>query len=202
MLCQGIPGAGKTILASIVIDQLITKFHGDEHTGIVYVYFDYRQREEHAETLLRNLLKQLAQKRPSLPGCVSTLYKQGIQGIPPSLEALSQALQTVAKDFSKIFIIIDALDECTIYNDCRMRFLAEIFSLRNKSAANIFATSRPDTEIADRFRGGVFIEIHAREEDIRQYLKGNLHLLSHSVQNDIEMRNEIEQAIVSSVRGM
>lgn len=202
MLCQGIPGAGKTVLASLVIDQLTTKFHGDKHTGIAYIYFDYRQREEHAETLLRNILKQLAQKRPSLPACVSTLYMQGIQGFPPSLETISQALQSMTEDFSNIFIILDALDECTASNDCRMRFLAEIFSFRDMTAANIFATSRPNTEIADKFRGGMFMEICAREGDIRQYLKGNIHLLSHLVQNDVEMKSEIEQAIISSVHGM
>ncbi|KAL6701684.1 nucleoside phosphorylase domain-containing protein [Trichoderma pleuroticola] len=94
LFCQGIPGAGKTVLVSMAIDQITTKFQNDMDTGIAYIYFDYRQKEEHAELLLRNLLKQLAQRRPSLPACVSTLYKQGIdQGISPSLEAISLAFK-------------------------------------------------------------------------------------------------------------
>ncbi|KAL5095273.1 hypothetical protein Trisim1_000049 [Trichoderma cf. simile WF8] len=203
LLCQGIPGAGKTILASIAIDQLTTKFHGDEHTGIAYVYFDYRQREEQAEMLLRNLLKQLAQKRPSLPPCVIALYKQEMdQGIPPSLEAISLALQTVAGDYSKLFIIVDALDECPNSNDCRNRFLAEILRLRHKWAVNIFATSRQNTDISNRFKGGTFIEISAMEEDIRKYLTGNLHLLPDFVRNDVDLKKEIEKTIVGSVQGM
>lgn len=202
LLCQGIPGAGKTILASIAIDQLTTKFHGDEHTGIAYVYFDYRQREEQAEMLLRNLLKQLAQKRPSLPPCVIALYKQEMdQGIPPSLEAISLALQTVAGDYSKLFIIVDALDECPNSNDCRNRFLAEILRLRHKWAVNIFATSRQNTDISNRFKGGTFIEISAMEEDIRKYLTGNLHLLPDFVRNDVDLKKEIEKTIVGSVQG-
>lgn len=203
MLCQGIPGAGKTVLASIVVDQLTTKFRGDEHTGVAYIYFDYREREDHTENLLRNLLKQLAQKTLSLPACVSTLYQQSMQGIPPSLEAISQALQGMTDIFSKIFIILDALDECTISNDCRMRFLTEILNFHNKSAANIFATSRHDTEIANRFKGSSLIEISAKDEDIQKYLNGNMErLLSGSVLSDMELRSEIEKTIVSSVQGM
>ncbi|PNP58742.1 hypothetical protein THARTR1_01758 [Trichoderma harzianum] len=204
LFCQGIPGAGKTILTSMAIDQLTTTFQDDMDTGIAYIYFDYRQKEETAERLLRNLLKQLAQKRSSLPTCVSAMYKQDTdQGIPPSLEAISLALQTVARDYSKTFIIIDANDECTNSNDCQVKFLEEILNLCNKSAANIFATSRPNTEIANRFKGATFIEICARGEDIRQYLNGNMdHLLSDSVRNDMELRTEIEKAIVSSVQGM
>lgn len=204
LFCQGIPGAGKTILTSMAIDQLTTTFQDDMDTGIAYIYFDYRQKEETPERLLRNLLKQLAQKRSSLPTCISAMYKQDTdQGIPPSLEAISLALQIVARDYSKIFILIDAIDECTNYNDCRTRFIEEILNLRNKSAANIFATSRPNTEIANRFKGGTFMEICARGEDIRQYLNGNMdHLLSDSVRNDMELRTEIEKAIVGSVQGM
>lgn len=203
IFCQGIPGAGKTVLTSMVIDQLTTKFHNDMDTGVAYIYFDYRQREEHAEILLRNILKQLAQKRPSLPAGVSALYKQDVdQGIPPSLEAISLVLRTVAGDYSKLFIIVDALDECPNSNDCRNRFLSEIQQLRHKLAVNIFATSRPNTDIASRFEGSTFIEIRAREEDIREYLNGNMHLLPDFIRNDVELKKEIETTIVNSVQGM
>ncbi|PTB55273.1 hypothetical protein M431DRAFT_554495, partial [Trichoderma harzianum CBS 226.95] len=151
--------------------------------------------------LLRNLLKQLAQKRPSLPACVSALYKQGIdQGTSPSLEAISLALQTVVGDYSKVFIIVDALDESP--NASRNRFLAEILNLRHKLTVNIFATSRHNTDIASWFEGGAFIEIYAQEEDIREYLSGNMHLLPDFVRNDERLKNEIEKTIVSSVQGM
>ncbi|UKZ49064.1 hypothetical protein TrVGV298_003303 [Trichoderma virens] len=201
LFCQGIPGAGKTILASLAIDQLTTKFHDNMDTGIAYIYFDYRQREERAEKLLLSLLKQLVQKRASLPAYISALYEQHKdQRIPPSLEAISLALQEVAKDYSQAYIIVDALDECS--NDCRMRFLTEILSLRNKSAVNIFATSRPNANIASKFKDGTLIEVSARDEDIREYLNGNMHRLPDFVFNDVQLRSEVETMIINSAQGM
>lgn len=121
LFCQGIPGAEKTILTSMVIDQLTTKFHDDLDTGIAYIYFNYHQRDERAENLLLSLLKQLTQKKSFLPPCVNALYEQRRdKGIPPSLETISLALQTVARAYSRTFIVVDALDECPDSNDCRV----------------------------------------------------------------------------------
>lgn len=67
---------------------------------------------------------------------------------------------------------------------------------------NIFATSRPNTDIASRFEGGTLIEIYAKGEDIREYLNGNMHRLPDFVCTDAELKNEIETTIVNSVQGM
>src|SRR5947209_4514453 len=58
LFCPGIPGAGKTILTSIVIDDLSTRFLADQNVGIAYLYCNFRRRDEQgAEDLLANLLK-------------------------------------------------------------------------------------------------------------------------------------------------
>lgn len=41
LFCPGFPGAGKTIIAAIVIDQLLAKFQHDPHTGIAYIYCNF-----------------------------------------------------------------------------------------------------------------------------------------------------------------
>ncbi|KAF5639627.1 ankyrin repeat [Fusarium sp. NRRL 52700] len=38
LFCPGFPGAGKTILTSIVIDELTTRFRDDDTVGIAYIY--------------------------------------------------------------------------------------------------------------------------------------------------------------------
>ena len=58
LFCPGIPGAGKTILTSIIIDDLLTKFQNDASVGIAYVYCSYQpQQEQKPEDLLLSLLK-------------------------------------------------------------------------------------------------------------------------------------------------
>lgn len=46
MLCSGIPGAGKTIIAATVIDHLREKFRSDVGVSIAYVYFSYQPKQE------------------------------------------------------------------------------------------------------------------------------------------------------------
>jgi DNA replication protein DnaC len=38
LFCPGIPGAGKTILTSIVIQEITTRFRNDKSIGIAYLY--------------------------------------------------------------------------------------------------------------------------------------------------------------------
>jgi Cdc6-like AAA superfamily ATPase len=46
LFCPGIPGAGKTICTSIVVDNLNTQFQNDSRTGIAYIYCNFRRQGE------------------------------------------------------------------------------------------------------------------------------------------------------------
>ncbi|RYP64225.1 hypothetical protein DL770_009235 [Monosporascus sp. CRB-9-2] len=53
LFCPGIPGAGKTILTSIVVDDLSTRFQSDRKTGFAYIYCIFqRQAEQTVDNLL------------------------------------------------------------------------------------------------------------------------------------------------------
>src|SRR5882762_6047914 len=61
LLCPGIPGAGKTILTSIVVEELTSRFSTRPGVGIAYLYCNFRQKHEQtAQDLLTSLLKQLS----------------------------------------------------------------------------------------------------------------------------------------------
>src|SRR5437667_4834154 len=75
LFCPGIPGAGKTILASIVVNELTTRFEDDKGVGVAYIYCNFRrQHEQRAEDLLMSLVKQLAQDCTHMPDTVKSLY--------------------------------------------------------------------------------------------------------------------------------
>src|SRR5437016_1822632 len=46
LFCPGIPGAGKTILTSIVVDELTTRFGNDKSIGVAYIYCNFRRQDE------------------------------------------------------------------------------------------------------------------------------------------------------------
>jgi hypothetical protein len=131
LFCPGIPGAGKTILTSIVINDLSTRFPANQNVGIAYLYCNFRRRDEQsAENLLASLLKQLTQERSSLPESVKALYDHHKdKRTRPLFDEISRTLQSVAAMSSQVFIVVDALDECQASDGCRTKFLTEIFNL-------------------------------------------------------------------------
>jgi hypothetical protein len=186
LFCPGIPGAGKTILTAIVIDDLTAQFSDDLTIGIAYIYCNFRwQNEQKINELLASLLKQLPERQPSLLDSVKDLYsRHKTKRTRLSLDEILRALQSVAAMYSRVFIIIDALDECQASDGRRTRFLAEVFRLQTKCKGNIFATSRFIPEIVTKFDGSELLEIRASKEDIKRYLEGHMReLLSFIKQN-------------------
>lgn len=172
LFCPGIPGAGKTIMTSIVIGDLCKKFHNDTTVGIAYIYCNFKRKHEQTlEDLLLNLLKQLAQSQSSLPHIVKGLYDRHQQKrTRPLFDEICEALHSAVAMYSSVFIVVDALDECQTSDDCRTRFLSEIFRLQAQHGANIFATSRINDEIAKVFIGATSLKICARDDDVGAYL--------------------------------
>ncbi|KAF7554286.1 hypothetical protein G7Z17_g3000 [Cylindrodendrum hubeiense] len=204
LFCPGIPGAGKTILTSIVVDTLETLFQDDRSVGIAYVYCNFRRKHEQTPNeLLASLLKQLTQCLPTFPESLESLYnKHSDKHSRPSLEEISNTLQFVATLYSKVFIIIDALDESLdVDNNC-MKFLNEVFKLQDKTKANIFATSRPLPDITEIFKGTLLLNIRATQGDVKEYLEGHMAELRRFVQDDQQLQENIKTGISEAVDGM
>ncbi|RYP53496.1 hypothetical protein DL768_001533 [Monosporascus sp. mg162] len=200
LFCPGIPGAGKTILTSIVVDDLTTRFGTEESIGIAYLYCNFRQQDkQNVEHLLASILKQLVQGRLSLPESVKSLYDKHKDKWTPSVNEISRALQSVAPTYQRIFIIADALDECQVSNG-RSRFLSEIFSLQGNTGLNIFVTSRPLLEIETQFSGCLWREIRARDEDVRRYLGSHVLRLSGFLLAQLHLNSLTGKRTVKSIR--
>ncbi|KAG7424985.1 putative ankyrin repeat protein [Fusarium oxysporum f. sp. raphani] len=204
LFCPGIPGAGKTILTSIVVENLEALFQNDRSFGIAYIYCNFRRQDEQtAEDLLASLLKQLAESRTTFSDSVKLLYhKHKDKRSRPSFEDISSTLQSVVALYSRVFILIDALDECRASDGSRTRFLAEVFKLQARSGANIFATSRFIPDITEMFQNSISLEIRATEEDVRRYLQNHMLRLPAFVRRSPELQEEVKSSIVHSVQGM
>jgi hypothetical protein len=204
LFCPGIPGAGKTIITAIVISELNARFQNDPDVGIAYLYCDFRQQDEQkAEDLLASLLKQLSQKLPSMPDSVEALYNDHKhKRTRPSINEISGALHSVAAMYSKVFIAVDALDECQDSNGCRQRFLSDVLSLQAKTGANLFMTSRAIPEVTAMFEDARSIEIRANKEDVGKYLDSHMSLLPRFVVRNPEFQEEIKSEIIELVDGM
>lgn len=203
LFCPGIPGAGKTMLTSIVVDDLSARFRNDRSVGVAYLYCDFRrQGEQTSEDLLASLLKQLAQDRPSLPDSVKSLYDQHKnKGTRPTLGDISRALQWVADLYSRVFVVIDALDECQVSGGCRSAFLLQIFSLQANRSASVLATSRPIQEIENEFvKRSMILRISATDEDVETYLDGRMPELPLLKEDNKDVSNEAKEKLKEEIK--
>ena len=138
----------------------------------------------------------------SLPGSVESLndkHNNRDKRTRPSLDEISKSLQSVATIYSRVFIIVDALDECQASNGWRARFLSEIFDLQTNCQASLFATSRFIPEITEKFEGRIVLEIRATKQDVRRYVDGHISHLPSFVGRNPELQEEIKTEIVKSV---
>lgn len=204
LFAAGIPGAGKTILASIVIDYLERKFQHDNSVEVIYFYCNFGQHHEQKPVhFLASLLKQLVQRQPSIPQNVRDLYNRHTdKKTRPPLDEISKVLHSVIVNYSRVFVVVDALDELQVINGARARLLSQLSHLRSKTKANMFATSRFIPEIVHEFKAAILLEIYASSEDVVRYIDGHMSQLPYFVFQSRPMQEAIKNRIVTAVDGM
>jgi Cdc6-like AAA superfamily ATPase len=111
----GIPGCGKTILSSTIIEHLVQHCHDDTTVVTAYFYFDFSDtQKQDPELMLRSLLCQSLQRSVVIPKGVDALFSACENGHrQPSLHALLELKPQAMQQFTHAYIVLDALDECT-----------------------------------------------------------------------------------------
>ena len=175
--CHGIPGSGKSVLASLVIDQLQEDFTGHDY-ATVFAYFDYRDQDrQSSDSMTASLLQQISATKSELPESILNLHKKfESKDVKPQLQDLLKVFSLVSQDFDRVFVVIDALDECD-EGKHRQAVIEILNKLGEQANIRLFITSRPhpqDIRMALNFASQITIE--AQDSDLRKYL-------SHEFQN-------------------
>jgi hypothetical protein len=171
---------------------------------VAYVYCNFqRQQDQKAEHLLANLLKQLAKHHNSLPSCLKSLYDELTRkNKRPSLEDLSETFQSAASPYSRVFIVVDALDECDDIDGSRTEFLDRLLDIQNKIGLNLFVTSRHIRNIEEKFEGVPSVMIRPSRPDVFNFLSNHMFQLPDFVRGDKSLQEEIKTEIESAIEGM
>ncbi|KAF4889003.1 hypothetical protein CGCFRS4_v009545 [Colletotrichum fructicola] len=96
--CYGIPGSGKSSLASAVIDHVVDHVADDATTGIAYVYCNQDRTAlgagDDAYYLFLNILKQLAEQLALIIPELQFLYNtQDLSGVPESISEVCRTIE-------------------------------------------------------------------------------------------------------------
>ncbi|KAF3916599.1 Ankyrin-1 [Dactylellina cionopaga] len=204
--CSGIPGAGKTITTAIVIEYLNTVVRQrNDKIGIAYIYYNFkRSSEQDIDHAFASLLRQLTQSLPSrsIPKGVIKLHAKHERGrTRPTLSEIIETMTLVITAYSKVFIVVDALDESPEFY--QPQFHQEILNFQaNTSKVNYFATSRYIPAITARFRNHQIWDIRASDIDLRLYLENQCKFVPGIVAEESKLHRDIVKQIVKSADGM
>ena len=182
LLCRGIPGAGKTMLASITVDHLQRAFH-PKNIPVTYIYCDYkRQDEQTPANLIASILKQLLQHCDSIPESVRRSHRHHVNSVTRlALNEVYDMLTNEFAYFSRIYIVVDALDELTASGQVRQILLATLRSLQKAGNVHLIMTSRFIPPEFHHFQDFMLLEICASNDDVQRYVYGHMGDLAMSV---------------------
>jgi hypothetical protein len=206
----GIPGCGKTILSSTIIEHLLQHYHNDASIVTTYFYFDFNDiQKQDPELMLRSLLCQLLQCSFSIPKGVDTLFLACEDGQQqPSLHVLLDVTRQVLQQFLHVYIVLDALDECTRRQE--LMDVLETVAGWQLDNLHLLMTSRRERDIESSLESYVKEEdtvcVHSDvvDRDIQLYVQQQLSDKKALAKwnRDAAVRQEIKAAITDNAHGM
>ena len=204
--CPGLPGAGKTVLASLIIDSLRQPESGIKlvapanlRNGVAAVYCSYRSSDS-TSNLLGSVFGQFLAP-------VENVQSMNVSQIEDP-KCMQSTLQAFKEHYEKLFLVIDALDECSDVSNLLKQF-RDIMEIGKSNGLDfhILITGRPSVsaEIERYLRPDGHLEIKSRDEDVRKYLQQSLcshGQLSDWIASDLDFENLIIDSILARLSGM
>ena len=181
--------------------------HPFEDNAVAVLYLSYRDQEEQiAKNLIGSLVRQVAHRKRTLSDNIIGLYNHHThKGSRPPISELSDLLHSEITHLSEVFILVDAMDECSVNNDTREELLTTLQGLVEMPNVRLMITSRPAASIETQLQGMAYFEIRAADEDIRKYVEYRItkerRLIPH-VREDDAFRVSIIDTIIAKAQGM
>ena len=201
LCCHGIPGCGKTVLASRIIDEL--QSGGTLRSPrVVYYYCDYAdQRTLQTDRIVGTLLKQFFDHShipEEIEARMPPGYGEGGQTI--GVTELVDLVFIAIKLSGSTFVILDGLDECEKETRQQMiSFLGRLSELKGAISKTLILC-REEDQLLRSLQGIPQIRINssALEGDIKSYVTGSVSSKIRS--GELRIRNpSLEQEIISEL---
>lgn len=194
---------------SLVVDTISAQYALDDRAGLAFMYYKYQNREtQKFKDIVPALAKQLCRKKPVLPKVVKELYRQySRQDQLPSQAKYQALLVEVLESFEQVFIVIDALDECSD-QDVVLPLIAALVQ-SSSVKIKICVTSRRQQFILHSFAKlkCPTLEIEAKkvDQDIMVFASAEIDRRSEDYEYGIidpELKAKIKATLVGQSNGM
>ena len=193
------------MFASVIIDNMKVAQKDktpETKAGVACLFCEYeRQTDQTMRSLISAILRQLANQCDVLPASVIDLYdSHQTNDVPLRFEEISSALTDVLGKFPRVFLIVDALDECL--ESTRKELLTRLFEQQGKSGMKLLATSRLTSNFRKQFGGCEELKIKADPQDVKDVLDILIEKSDSLVKTDVELRKRVIDNIAVAVDGM
>ncbi|KAK3377117.1 hypothetical protein B0T24DRAFT_523598 [Lasiosphaeria ovina] len=197
---HGIPGAGKTVLASFAIEHMKLYCEGTTNQKYAYYYCHYSNGQDESLPLISWVVSQVCRQLSWAPSQLKQLHDRGCE---PTLSELQYVLELALVRLESLFIVIDAVDESTPRDEL-VRFIASMALDSRFRKVRILVTSRKYWDI-ERFFSGISTSISMKnryvDADIERHIRSRLNS-SFRLQRWRDSFQEIEDALVGKANGM
>ncbi|KAG1858862.1 hypothetical protein F4604DRAFT_1930917 [Suillus subluteus] len=198
---NGKPGAGKTVIASAIINELLARSETP-----VYFYCDFRQeRTTDGATILRSLLIQLLrQARDGWNLEFTDLFRRKSEGAEPpaDTDVLCNLICCSLKFLRRPVVIIDALDECKRVGT----FLTRLVRAVNEGELRLLITSRTEPAISSALSGlpSLSLSDHACliDDDMEILIDRELEVRSRLASLTPDLKDKIRKSLLQQADGM
>ena len=206
----GIPGCGKTILSSTIIQNTMAYCRHRTNSTVLYFYFDFNDVEkQRQEKMIRSLIIQLFSQCVCMPQALESLYSSCMNGESrPLYSSLLAILRQMMGQLEETYLIIDALDECLERQEL-LASIQELIGWKNRNL-HILTTSRREKDIEDSMdsfnnnQGRICLQSILVSNDIRVYIHDRLQTdpTLRRWQKQPKVQQEIEDTLMGKADGM
>ncbi|KAL8669455.1 MAG: hypothetical protein Q9168_005951 [Polycauliona sp. 1 TL-2023] len=205
---QGIPGAGKTVLAAAIIEDTLRT--SSKNHAVAFYYCDYKDSAtQNPRMILGSLIQQIAKQDEESFEKVEAFcdlnnpdYRTDVDYDPQKLRDL---VSDIASSFGSASIVVDGLDECGVNAAEVTELLASLNSKDTNSNIRTLFLSRNEVEIRDHLEDYTEIAIAARSSDLRLYVGAELEARTRNRKlriKDQSLKEYIMERLVDGAEGM
>ena len=191
------------MLASLVIDHL-ERNPKEETSATTYIYCDYKRQDEQTPiNLTASIARQLLQHQVSIPEQIMIIYhRHKSKSTRPSFEEVLEMLKHSIARLTRVYLIVDALDELGNAGQVRQNFIGRLRLVQDLYHVNLMTTSRHIPSLAQDFQNSFCMDIRASPGDIKKYVQGHISDLANCVKKDSGLQEAIANSIANVVEGM
>lgn len=208
----GFAGCGKTVLTSSIVEdiqkEIVSGPRASSNSVLLYFFFDFRDvKKQSLEEMALSLAYQLYNQDENFRHPLDLLLSACDNGYrkPSTASLLEITLETLLSGDRRVFILLDALDECAIQRQELLGWIQKVAEFTSKRL-NALITSRKESDIdsvlgrARLIDQTIAVQTDLVDENIRAYIIHRLR--TDSGFKRWEHREDIQQMIEESLMRM